>query len=50
MAGAWIIFLQTILSFAVLLVLTRMLGKQQVSQLTFYEYLNGITCCQYGYD
>ena len=43
MAGAWIIFLQTVLSFAVLLVLTRMLGKQQVSQLTFYEYLNGIT-------
>ena len=43
MAEAWIIFLQTLLSFAVLLVLTRMLGKQQVSQLTFYEYLNGIT-------
>lgn len=43
MTGAWIIFLQTVLSFVVLLVLTRMLGKQQVSQLTFYEYLNGIT-------
>lgn len=43
MGGAWMIFLQTVLSFIVLLVLTRMLGKQQVSQLTFYEYLNGIT-------
>lgn len=43
MTGAWIIFLQTVLSFVVLLLLTRMLGKQQVSQLTFYEYLNGIT-------
>ncbi len=43
MQGAWVIFLQTVLSFVVLLVLTRMLGKQQVSQLTFYEYLNGIT-------
>ncbi|MBQ5683174.1 MAG: DUF421 domain-containing protein, partial [Peptococcaceae bacterium] len=43
MTGAWTIFLQTVLSFVVLLVLTRILGKQQVSQLTFYEYLNGIT-------
>ena len=43
MVGAWTIFLQTVLSFVVLLVLTRILGKQQVSQLTFYEYLNGIT-------
>ncbi|MBQ2034637.1 MAG: DUF421 domain-containing protein, partial [Peptococcaceae bacterium] len=43
MDGAWTIFLQTVLSFVVLLVLTRILGKQQVSQLTFYEYLNGIT-------
>ncbi len=43
MMGAWIIFLQTVLSFLVLLVLTRILGKQQLSQLTFYEYLNGIT-------
>ena len=43
MAGAWMIFLQTVLSFIVLLILTRILGKQQVSQLTFYEYLNGIT-------
>ena len=43
MTGAWMIFWQTALSFVVLLILTRMLGKQQVSQLTFYEYLNGIT-------
>ena len=30
MVGAWTIFLQTVLSFVVLLVLTRILGKQQV--------------------
>lgn len=34
---------QTIVSFVVLLLLTRLLGKQQISQLTYYEYLNGIT-------
>ncbi len=43
MIGAGIIFLQTVLSFVVLMILTRILGKQQLSQLTFYEYLNGIT-------
>ena len=43
MLDAGIVFLQTLVSFVVLLFLTRLLGKQQVSQLTFYEYLNGIT-------
>ena len=38
-----IVFLQTFGSFVILMILTRLLGKQQVSQLTFYEYLNGIT-------
>lgn len=37
------VFMQTVVSFIVLLALTRLLGKQQVSQLTYYEYLNGIT-------
>ena len=27
----------------ILLILTRLIGKQQVSQLTYYEYINGIT-------
>ena len=43
MIDAGIVFLQTVVSFLILLLLTRLLGKQQVSQLTFYEYLNGIT-------
>lgn len=43
MIDAGIVFFQTVVSFLVLLLLTRLLGKQQVSQLTFYEYLNGIT-------
>lgn len=43
MTNAGIVFLQTVVSFIILFLLTRLLGKQQVSQLTFYEYLNGIT-------
>lgn len=43
MTDAGIVFLQTVVSFIILFLLTRLLGKQQVSQLTFYEYLNGIT-------
>lgn len=43
MLDGGIIVLQTLVSFLTLLLLTRLLGKQQVSQLTFYEYLNGIT-------
>lgn len=43
MLDGGIIVLQTVVSFLTLLLLTRLLGKQQVSQLTFYEYLNGIT-------
>lgn len=34
---------QTFLAFFVILLLTRILGKQQIAQLTFYEYINGIT-------
>lgn len=37
------VFLQAVLSFAVLFILARIIGKQQVSQLTYYEYINGIT-------
>lgn len=43
MLDASVVFLQTVVSFLILMLLTRLLGKQQVSQLTFYEYLNGIT-------
>ena len=34
---------QTSLVFVSLLIFTRILGKTQVGQLTFYEYINGIT-------
>lgn len=37
------IIFQTSVAFFVILILTRILGKQQISQLTFYEYINGIT-------
>ncbi|KAB3530337.1 DUF421 domain-containing protein [Alkaliphilus pronyensis] len=37
------IILQTLLAFCVILFLTRILGRQQVSQLTMHEYVNGIT-------
>lgn len=37
------VILQTLLAFFSILFLTRLLGKQQIAQLTFYDYLNGIT-------
>lgn len=37
------VFLQTILAFMAIFFYTRILGKQQVGQLTFFEYINGIT-------
>ena len=38
-----LIFVQAAVSFVILLILTRLIGKQQVLQLTYYEYINGIT-------
>jgi len=37
------LLLKTTLVFIALLVLTRILGKKQMSQLTFFNYVNGIT-------
>jgi uncharacterized membrane protein YcaP (DUF421 family) len=37
------IFLQTLIAFFSILFITRILGRQQVAQLTVYEYINGIT-------
>ena len=37
------VLLQTFIAFFAILILTRILGKQQINQLTFYEYINGIT-------
>lgn len=37
------VIIQTILSFFAILIYTRILGKQQIGELTFFEYINGIT-------
>lgn len=37
------IFIQTLLAFFTILFITRLLGRQQIAQLTFHEYINGIT-------
>lgn len=39
----WEMILRVIFSFLVLLILTRILGKKQLSQLTFFHYITGIT-------
>ncbi|MEW6662198.1 MAG: DUF421 domain-containing protein [Bacillota bacterium] len=37
------VFMQTVLAFTAILVYARILGKQQIGQLTFFEYITGIT-------
>lgn len=37
------IIIQTVLAFFSILFITRLIGRQQISQLTFHEYVNGIT-------
>jgi uncharacterized membrane protein YcaP (DUF421 family) len=37
------VFLQTLIAFFSILFITRILGRQQVAQLTVYEYITGIT-------
>lgn len=37
------VIVQTFLAFGAILLYTRILGKQQVGQLTFFEYITGIT-------
>ena len=39
----WEMMLRTTISFIVLLFLARILGKKQLSQLTFFNYITGIT-------
>lgn len=43
MASILNLLLRTTLAFVVLLALARMLGKKQMSQLTFFNYVTGIT-------
>jgi uncharacterized membrane protein YcaP (DUF421 family) len=40
---ALVVFVRVIISFFTLLIFTRILGKQEVGQLTFFDYVNGIT-------
>ncbi len=37
------VIIQTFLAFFTILFIARLLGRQQISQLTFHEYINGIT-------
>lgn len=39
----WETLLRTTLAFMVLLIMARLMGKEQVSQLTFFHYVTGIT-------
>ncbi|MFC5590625.1 YetF domain-containing protein [Sporosarcina soli] len=39
----WEMMLRTTISFFVLLILARLMGKKQISQLTFFHYATGIT-------
>lgn len=43
MADWLIIALRTLLAIAILFLMTKLLGKRQVSQLSFFEYITGIT-------
>ncbi|MED4077849.1 DUF421 domain-containing protein [Lysinibacillus fusiformis] len=42
-ANFWEMILRTTLSFFILLILARILGKKQLGQLTFFHYITGIT-------
>ena len=39
----WEMIIRTTVSFTTLLLLARILGKKQLSQLTFFHYITGIT-------
>ena len=39
----WEMIIRVTISFIVLLILARLLGKEQISQLTFFHYVTGIT-------
>jgi len=38
-----VVVIRSVISFFVLLLLVRLMGKQQVAQLTFFDYIVGIT-------
>jgi len=42
------VLIRTVAAFGTLFIVARLLGKQQLSQLTFYEYITGITMGDIG--
>ncbi|MEI3613029.1 DUF421 domain-containing protein [Pseudogracilibacillus sp. SO30301A] len=43
MIESLVVFVRAIIAFFTLLIFTRILGKQQISQLSFFDYITGIT-------
>ena len=38
-----LIFIRSVIFIVVLIVMTRILGKKQISEISFFEYVSGIT-------
>ncbi|HET7658248.1 MAG TPA: DUF421 domain-containing protein [Bacillales bacterium] len=43
MNDVWMVVLKTLIGFSIMLILTRILGKKQISQMNFFTYITGIT-------
>lgn len=43
MGNFFTVFYQTVFAFLTIMVMTRFLGRQQLSEMTYFEYINGIT-------
>ncbi len=43
MSIIWVVIIRSIISFFALLLLVRLMGKQQMAELTFFDYIVGIT-------
>ncbi|WP_128102174.1 DUF421 domain-containing protein [Paenibacillus sp. DCT19] len=43
MEETWVVAVRSIIAFLTLMIYTRVLGKQQMGNLTYFDYINGIT-------
>ncbi|WP_458464410.1 DUF421 domain-containing protein [Paenibacillus sp.] len=43
MEETWVVTVRSIITFITLIIYTRVLGKQQMGNLTYFDYINGIT-------
>ena len=43
MEETWVVAVRSIIAFLTLITYTRVLGKQQMGNLTYFDYINGIT-------